>query len=75
MLNKSTLPFIPVLLTLLYSIPGYAQMRDMMSGNCPMCDSMGGFGMVLMGVIMIAGVVGLIALAVFLIKRISASPK
>jgi len=50
-------------------------MGDMMEGRCAMCESMGGFGMVFMGVFMIAAVVGLIAIAAYLFKIIKKSSK
>lgn len=62
-------------ITLFYSLSSSANMGDMMEGRCAMCESMGGFGMVFMGVFMIAAVVGLIAIAAYLFKIIKKSSK
>jgi len=51
----------------LFALPAYAE--GMMSGSCPMCGAMGWGAMILGGVLALAAIAALIALAIFLVRR------
>lgn len=64
----------PALMVVLLAVPVFAQPQGGGGGGCPMCSMGGGsmwVGMALAGLLIVAAIVTLIALATFLFRRSS----